>query len=106
MPFIEATEKGVVLNVRLQPRAARNEVAGVIGDSLKIRVTAPPAEGAANEACRDFLAKLFGIAKGSVHVVSGSKSRQKKVLLSGVQTDAAASLIRDLLREHPQKTER
>ncbi|MEK7798096.1 MAG: DUF167 domain-containing protein, partial [Nitrospirota bacterium] len=54
-----AAQPQATLSVRVQPRASRNEVAGLVGETLKIRLTAPPVEGAANEACLAFLAKLL-----------------------------------------------
>jgi hypothetical protein len=74
---------GIVLNVHLQPRASKNEVCGVHGDALKIRLTAPPVDGAANKLCREFLAGLFDVPKSAVEIVSGETSRHKKVRITG-----------------------
>jgi hypothetical protein len=101
LTFLEATDKGAVLCVRLQPKAAKNELAGALEGRLKIKVNAPPVEGAANEACCAFLAKVFGIAKGRVQIVSGSRSRQKKILLTGVDRETAVSRLTELLQAHP-----
>lgn len=69
-----------------------------MGDCLKLRVNAPPVEGAANEACRQFLSKLFGIAKGRVKILSGAKSRQKRILLEGLDEGTASARISELLQ--------
>ena len=73
------------LRVHVQPRASKNEVVGWReGDVLAIRLTAPPVEGAASQACRDFLAKTFGIKRTQVELLSGEKSREKRFRLHGI----------------------
>lgn len=69
----------VVLQVQIQPRASRDAVAGVIGDRLKIRLTAPPVEGRANEHLIAYLAKLFGVSKSSVILEQGDSARYKRL---------------------------
>ncbi len=75
--IVNPTPDGIRLAVRLQPRASRNQVVGVMGDRLKVALTAPPVEGAANAACQAFLAELFKVSKGSVRLIQGDKSRDK-----------------------------
>src|SRR3990172_559085 len=75
---------GVTLAVRVIPRSSRNEVAGVQGDALKVRLTAPPVEGAANAALIEFLAKQLGVRTSAVSILSGDKSRHKTVRVEGV----------------------
>lgn len=67
------------LQVRLQPRASRDEVLGVYGDRLRLRVTAPPVEGAANVGLAELLARELGVAKSQVEILSGQASRDKRV---------------------------
>jgi len=74
----------VRFTVRLQPRASRNEIAGLQGPSLKIRVTAPPVDGLANEALIDVLSKALEIPRRNVCIVSGHTSRTKTVEISEV----------------------
>lgn len=74
--------------VRVQPRASRSEVAGVHGDALKVRLAAPPVDGAANEALVELLADVLGVRTGAVRIVSGRTGRTKIVEVDGV--DAAA----------------
>lgn len=83
------TDDGLLLEVHVQPRASRNELVGLQGDSLKVRLTSPPVEGAANKLCREFIAKLLGIAKSRVTLVSGEKSRHKRLLIEGVALEDA-----------------
>lgn len=68
-----------IINLWVQPRASRNEVVGFQGDLLRVRVTAPPAEGAANRLCCRLLADALKIAPSRVEIVSGHSSRKKKV---------------------------
>ena len=89
--------EGVVVNILVQPRASRNELVGLQGDCLKIRLTSPPVEGAANKRCRDFLAKLLGVGKGRVALVSGQKSRQKKFLILDVDPALVCAVIEPIL---------
>lgn len=83
----------VRLTVRVQPRAARDEVAGRHGAALKIRLTAPPVDGAANESLVKFLAKTLDIPARSVTIVSGASSRTKIVELVGVSEDRVQRLM-------------
>ena len=72
------------LTVRLSPRASREEVAGERDGALLVRVTAPPVDGAANEALVRLLAKRLRVAKGAVRIVSGDTSRRKTVEVEGL----------------------
>jgi len=83
----------VTLSVRIQPRASKNEAVRLENGSLKIRLTAPPVDGAANEALVKFLAHAFSIAKSQVEIVSGHTSRDKIVRINGVSSDDAESLL-------------
>jgi len=82
-PFITVTEDGVILSVHVQPRASKNQICGIQGEALKIRLTSPPVDGAANKLCREFLADLFGVAKSYVEIISGESSRHKRVKIIG-----------------------
>ena len=84
---IQATATGVRISIRVQPRAASSEIVGVHGDALKVRLTAPPVDGAANEALVSFLSGTFGIPPRDVTIVAGSSSRSKIVELTGVTED-------------------
>lgn len=82
-PFLTVVEDGILLSVHVQPRASKNQVCGLQGEELKIRLTSPPVDGAANKLCREFLSDLFGIAKSYVEIISGDTSRHKRVKISG-----------------------
>lgn len=71
------------LKVRVTPRSSRDEVEGWDGEMLHVRVTARPAEGQANEACRDLLAKTLGVSRGRVRLMHGTRSREKVFEIDG-----------------------
>jgi len=96
-PWLQSTAEGTILQVWVQPRASRNEIVGLQGDELKVRLTSPPVEGAANKLCREFFAGLLGVAKGKVRLVSGDKSRHKRLLVEGVPAAEVQRVIDPLL---------
>lgn len=75
---------GVVFRVRVQPRAARDQLAGLYDGAIKVRLTAPPVDGAANEALKLFLARILRIPRGSVELVTGHTGRNKLVRVVGL----------------------
>ncbi|MFZ5756426.1 MAG: DUF167 family protein [Pseudomonadota bacterium] len=79
MTAIRRDGTDLLVAVYAQPRASRDEIAGFHGDALKIRVAAPPVDGAANEALCRFLARMCGVAKSAVSVESGETGRHKTV---------------------------
>lgn len=83
---------GLVLHVRVQPRASRDEIAGIQDGRLRVRLTAPPVDGAANEACQKFLAGLLGVPKTSVRLTAGQKAREKTFSVCGDPATLAARL--------------
>ena len=72
----------LILHLRIQPRAAHDEIAGPLGNTLKIRLTAPPVDGKANAQLRKFLSEQCGVAKSQVTVLSGDTSREKRVRIA------------------------
>jgi uncharacterized protein (TIGR00251 family) len=76
---LEERDGAIRLDVRVQPRASRNEIAGTSGTALRVRLTAPPVEGAANEALVEFLAAELGVPRRHVRIVAGAASRNKIV---------------------------
>jgi len=96
-PWLQSTAEGTILQVWVQPRASRNEIVGLQGEELKVRLTSPPVEGAANKLCREFFAGLLGVAKGKVRLVSGDRSRHKRLLIEGVSADQIHRAIGPLI---------
>jgi len=81
---ITEVEGGVTFAVRVVPRAKKNEIVGVHGDALRIRLTAPPVEGRANEALIAFLAQRLGVRKSQVEIMAGATSRRKMIRVIGL----------------------
>lgn len=93
-PFVQKSADGIRIRIVVQPKSSKNMVAGVHGDALKIKITSPPVDGAANKACIRYLAKLFKTSKSSLSIVSGQTSRNKTVLYqpAGDTTHGSAPL--------------
>ncbi len=85
--FLRETSDGVLLSVKLQPRASKNEIGAPLGDELKIKVTAPPVDAAANEALVELLAEKLDCAPNRVEIVRGHKSRHKVIKLHGFASE-------------------
>jgi len=98
LPFLQPHPDGVLLSLKVQPRASRDELVGVMGNELKLRVTAPPVDAAANEAVVQLVSELLECPRGCVQIVRGQTSRHKKVLLAGVGIEAVAGSFQRLLK--------
>jgi uncharacterized protein (TIGR00251 family) len=91
--FLRETSGGTLLLVKLQPRASKNEIGGPLGDELKIKVTAPPVDAAANQALVELLAEKLECPRGKVELVRGHTSRHKTVMLHGFTPDEVLQKI-------------
>lgn len=69
--WLKTIADGTIVTLHVQPRASKNEIIGQQGEALKVRLTSPPVEGAANKLCCEFLAKLCGVPKRDVSIYSG-----------------------------------
>jgi hypothetical protein len=90
---ITATDDGVVIEVRVIPRAGRSGLAGTRDDAVLVRLGAAPVDGAANAELVAVLARAFDVPKRQVAILSGERSRQKRVRLSGVTEAQAAAVV-------------
>lgn len=90
-------EGNITISVRVIPRSSRNEISGLVGDAIKVKLTAPPVEGAANEHLIRFLAKSLDINRARIRIASGERSREKLVAFSGL-TVAEMERLKTLLR--------
>ncbi len=95
LPFIHQKLDGTVLDIYVQPKAARNELVGMHQGSLKVRLTAPPVEGEANKECIKFLAKLLNVSKSDLEIIQGHKSRQKSILIRGISSEVLESILHE-----------
>jgi uncharacterized protein (TIGR00251 family) len=89
---LEVRGSSVHVSVHVQPRATRSEIVGLHGTALKVRLQAPPVDGAANEALVTLLAERLGVARRSVRVIAGATSRSKTVEVNGTTEDAVRAL--------------
>ncbi len=79
--FFKEGPEGILINILVQPRSGQNRIVGVYNDALKIKITAPPVEGAANKSCIDLLAKCLKIPKSSIEIKFGQTGRSKRILI-------------------------
>ena len=91
--MIEVTADGIVLAVRVIPRAGRSGLAGTRDDAVLVRLGAAPVDGAANAELVAVLAAAFGVPRRDVAIVSGERSRHKRVRVRGIDAVAAAAVI-------------
>ena len=85
--FLRVQADGVLLSVKLQPRASANEIGEALGNELRIKVTAPPVDAAANEALLKVLAHQLHCPRNRVDIVRGHTSRHKTVMLYGLAAE-------------------
>jgi uncharacterized protein len=90
---IDDKDNGVVFSVRVQPRASKDEVAGEMGGALKVRLRAPAVEDRANEALVEFLAQLLKSPRSAVRILSGERSRTKRIEINGVTRQQIIDLL-------------
>ena len=91
--MIEVTADGIVLAVRVIPRAGRSGLAGTRDDAVLVRLGAAPVDGAANAELVAVLAEAFGVPRRNVVILSGERSRHKRVRVRGVDEAAAAAVV-------------
>lgn len=83
----------LLLRIFVQPRSSRNQFCGIHEGEIKLRLTSPPVEGAANESCREFVAKQLKVPKSAVVLISGETSRHKRLRIEGASTEQIKQLI-------------
>lgn len=79
------TKSGVMIRVKVQPRSSKKGIGAVAGDVLKVYLTSPPVDGAANEQLIEILSKELGVKKSAVHIVRGLSSREKVIEVRGLE---------------------
>jgi hypothetical protein len=93
MLTVTETGDGVAFAIHVVPRSSRCELAGIQGDALKIRITAAPVEGLANEACIRFLASLFNVNKTRIAIKTGYQSKKKVVSIAGLTPEEVRAVL-------------
>ncbi len=94
---VRDTQQGTVFEVRVQPRAKRTTILGVLDGRLKIALASPPVDGRANEELREFFAELFSVPRTAIVVLAGGHSRNKRVLISHRQSAQISAAIERVL---------
>jgi uncharacterized protein (TIGR00251 family) len=97
--MVDLRQRGdaVTFSVRVVPRASRNKVAGIQDGAVRIRLTAPPVEGAANEALVSFLSVVLRVAKRDIELISGQTGRKKVVSVAGLSPEEVEARLRSHL---------
>src|SRR5215470_1526074 len=91
--FLRTESDGVMLSVKLQPRASANEIGESLGNELRIKVTAPPVDSAANEALIRLLAETLDCPRNRIELVRGNTSRHKVLKLHGFSAEIALAKL-------------
>jgi uncharacterized protein (TIGR00251 family) len=91
--FLNQTEQGVEIRVKVVPGSSRTQITGILGEMLKIKVAAPPEKGKANQSLIAFLAKLLGLKKNDIEIVSGKTNPVKVLRISGTDPVMVKSLL-------------
>ena len=93
MLWLKEDDQGVLFKILVQPRASHTKIAGLHGDALKITLTAPPVDGAANKMVIAYLAKCLGVPKSRIEIKTGQTGRQKQILLHFTATPPKAGEV-------------
>ncbi|MBV8053275.1 MAG: YggU family protein [Acidobacteriaceae bacterium] len=94
---LHETPAGVTIAVKIQPRAKKNALIGVVGDALKLALTAPPVDGRANQACVEFFSDLLHLPRSSITIVSGQTSRRKVIRVAEVSMELVKTTLESLV---------
>ena len=91
--YLKPQGDGILLSIKVQPRASKNEIGEALGAELKVKVTAPPVDSAANEAVLRLLADALDCPRGGVQLVRGNTSRHKQILIQRMTLEAVAAKL-------------
>lgn len=92
-PAVEVRADGVLLRVKVQPKASRNALVGEQGGRIRIALTAPPVEGAANESLVKFMAGVLAVRRQQIHIQSGERGRDKSLFVEGITLERVNSAL-------------
>ena len=98
MALIKEDTDSITFKVYIQPRSSKNMIIGLHGDTIKIKLTAPPVDNAANKMCIEYLAKCLRVPKTSIEIVSGHNSRTKRIRLRYTRENNATHSERDRIK--------
>lgn len=94
--FITVQGNQIIIKVYVQPKASKTEAFGVFNERLKVRLNAPPVDGKANQALVEYFAKLFGVAKSQVQIISGETGRNKTITVKNCNLNALPETLKKL----------
>lgn len=94
MSAISESKGTVTLTIKVVPRASKNQIVGIEGDALKVRLNAPPVEGKANDALIQFLAERLGVARTQIEIIAGHTARRKIVRVRGISVDEVEAKVK------------
>ena len=92
-PFLKAHPEGTLLAIKVIPRASKNEIGEPLGNELKIKVTAPPVDSAANRAVIEFLADALNTSKSNITLIRGETARHKTILIKDLSPEQVANAL-------------
>ena len=87
-------EDSIILEVRVIPRSSKSEIVGEYDEALKVKISAPPVDGAANKELIKVLSKTFGVSKSSVEIISGETSKIKQIKIYGIDAEKFRASIK------------
>ncbi len=99
MPFSFKNDK-IYLDIYVQPKSSVNKIIGIFDNFLKIKIKAPPVDGAANKECIKFMAKILKIPKKSISIISGETGRRKKIEIEKPNNQTVEDLRKKILRSY------
>jgi len=99
LSWVTSFSEGARLQVKVQPRSSRNEIMGITGDCLRIKLTAPPVEGKANKKLVKFLGQVFDCGAGKIRITRGATSRRKLLEITGVTEEEIRRRVGDCCRK-------
>ncbi len=95
--WYEVRDSFIIFNIKAQPASGKNEILDVCGEAIKVKIKAPPVDGAANKEIIKFFSKRFKVPKSEILFISGLKSKQKRLKLP--YNEIIDSFIKDKLKE-------
>ena len=104
--FLQEKDDGLLLQIKVQPNASKNEITGIENDRLKIKISSPPEKGKANLELIHFLAKIFKVPKSSITIVRGETSSLKSLFIFGASKEEALKIVTCLLEARAKKSDK
>lgn len=96
--FIHNEENGISVNLYIQPKSSKNQISGIYNNACKIKIKAPPVDGAANKECIKYVSKLLNLPKSSVSIISGHTGKNKKIYIEKHKDQTVIDLRKNFLK--------